>query len=71
VFTYIDIIQYNHPHTETNAHNLYKITDHPYILINLHISAINEYINKYVHIFFIKLCALVGVRGRLELQHKE
>jgi len=31
---------YNHPHTQKNAHNLYKITYHPFTLTLLHVSAI-------------------------------
>ena len=34
---------YNHPHISTNAHNLYAITNHPYIWTLPHVSAINRH----------------------------
>ena len=34
---------YNHPHTSTNAHNLYEITNHPHTRSLPHVSTINRH----------------------------
>ena len=40
---------HSHPYMPTNAHNLYKIENHPYTWVLLHVSALNHLPQGYIN----------------------
>ena len=58
-----------HPHSLTNAHNLYKITNYQYTWTLAHVAQVNRYVQGYIiqmlikllHIIYIKFLKIQGV----------